>query len=275
MVGRIARAERRSGAGPRSDRRTRAGCARPPSRSRRPPSTRRASSRRAPRRRRRTRPRGAGSARRTPAPSTTTRRRPGSRPGTAAAASGEAGRSRDGVRQRQERLGRVADHVQPRRRHDPAAATTPASGSTIACDGRRYRCEIPVLTRCSGMSSTATVVASRAGPARGRDRQVRPQRTRHRRPATHRRVDVVHDRRRVRDDQVRDLRGVDRRAAADRHEPVDLRFQREVGRGLPATPASARPASRRTPRPRSPTRAPTRARARRAGSRDRTPAARA
>ena len=44
-----------------------------------------------------------------------------------------------------------------------------------------------------------------------------------------RRVDVVHDRRRVGDDQVGDLRGVDRRAAADGHEPVDPGLERDVG----------------------------------------------
>jgi hypothetical protein len=34
----------------------------------------------------------------------------------------------------------------------------------MACDGRRYRCEIPVFTRSEGMSSTATVVASEPVP---------------------------------------------------------------------------------------------------------------
>ena len=52
----------------------------------------------------------------------------------------------------------------------PQAATTEPGneaandGSTIACEGRRYRCEIPVLTRKDGTSSTATVVASEPVP---------------------------------------------------------------------------------------------------------------
>ena len=69
----------------------------------------------------------------------------------------------------------------------------------------------------------------RAGPAGGRDREVRAQRRRRLAPLAHRRVDVVHDRRRVRGDEVGDLRGVDARAAADRDEAVDPGVAREVG----------------------------------------------
>ena len=47
-----------------------------------------------------------------------------------------------------------------------------------------------------------------------------------------RRVDVVHDRRRVGRDQVGDLRGVEARAAADAHEAVEVAVDREVGRLL-------------------------------------------
>ena len=88
---------------------------------------------------------------------------------------------------------------------------------------------MPVFTCRSGMSSTATVVASLPVPRRRRDRQVRLQRPGRRAAVADRRVDVVHHRRRVADDQVGDLRGVDRRAAADRHEAVDAGVQREVG----------------------------------------------
>ena len=66
-------------------------------------------------------------------------------------------------------------------------------------------------------------------PRRGRDREVRLQRRGRLLALADRRVDVVHHRRRVRGDEVCDLRGVHARAAADRHEPVDLVLDREVG----------------------------------------------
>ena len=107
------------------------------------------------------------------------------------------------------------------------------------------------------MSSTATVVASLPVPevvgiARcgfsGAGRLA---------ALADRRVDVVHDRRRVGDDQVGDLGGVHRRAAADGDEPVDAGVERRVGGVLERVDRrlDARLGRRRrprSPRPRSP-----------------------
>ena len=71
----------------------------------------------------------------------------------------------------------------------------------------------------------------RAGARRRRDRQVRLERRGRLAALADRRVDVVHHRRRVRDDQVGDLGGVDRGAAADGDEPVHARVAGER-RGL-------------------------------------------
>ena len=46
------------------------------------------------------------------------------------------------------------------------------------------------------------------------------------------RIDVVHHRRRMRGDEIGDLRRVHARAAADGHEPVDLVLERVIRRGL-------------------------------------------
>ena len=108
------------------------------------------------------------------------------------------------------------------------------------------------MTFRSGMSSTATVVASLPVPDVVGIARCGLQRAGRLAALADRRVDVVHDRRRVGDDQVGDLRGVDRRAAADGDEAVDAGLEREVG-GVPgASRASARRGRGRRRRPRCP-----------------------
>ena len=137
-----------------------------------------------------------------------------------------------GVRQRQIGLGRVADDVQPGRGRDLRRHR----GRERRVDDRLRRPQVAV--RDAGLHAPVRDVQHRdrgrlaPGPRRGRDREVRQQRTGGLHAAADRRVDVVHHRRGVRDDQVRDLGGVDRRAAADGDEAVDARVQREVRGGL-------------------------------------------
>ena len=127
----------------------------------------------------------------------------------------------------------MADDVEPgRRRHlggqrarQLGVDDRPAPGA-----GSGARCR--VLTLQLGDVEHGDGRRLGAGARRRRDREVRLQRRRRLPAAADRRVDVVHDRRRVGRDQVRDLRGVDARAAADRDEAVDLRLEREVGRVL-------------------------------------------
>ena len=88
---------------------------------------------------------------------------------------------------------------------------------------------MPDLTCWSGMSSTATEVASEPVPdVVGHDDQ-RLERRGRLAPAADRRVDVVHDRRGVGGDEVGDLRRVHARAAADADEAVEVAVDRDVG----------------------------------------------
>ena len=117
----------------------------------------------------------------------------------------------------------------------PGGHETVRDGSTIASDGRRWRCEIPVFVPRRGKSTTATVVTSdpvpdvvgsattgRTGPG-------------HRACRADRGVDVVEQLAAVGREERAELRRVERGAAADPDEAV------EPSRA--ASPASATDAS--------------------------------
>ena len=133
---------------------------------------------------------------------------------------------------RQVGLGGVADHVDASRRDHLRGG----GAGQLGVDDRLRRAQVPV--RDPGLDAQRGDVEHghgrrlRARPGRRRDREVGLQR-RGRPPApADRWIDVVHHGRRVRDDEVRDLGGVDRRAAADRDEPVHAGVAREPGRLL-------------------------------------------
>ena len=103
----------------------------------------------------------------------------------------------------------------------PGGHETVRAGSTIASAGRRCWCETPVFVPSRGKSTIATVVTSEpvpevvgsatsgsTGPGTGR-------------PRADRRVDVVEQLSLVRREERAELRGVERRAAADADEAVE------------------------------------------------------
>ena len=159
--------------------------------------------RRAPRGRRRRRPRGAGSARRTRAPSPTTRRRPGWRPGRAG------GRRATRAARARRRAARGTTRPRGRSTSSPVEEVTSAgsvrtsSGSTIALRRAQVAVRDPGLDLHVGDVEHGDGRRLRAGARRGRDREVRPQRRRRLAALADRRVDVVHDRRRVGRDRGR------------------------------------------------------------------------
>ena len=177
------------------------------------------------------RPRGAGSARRTRAPSPTTRRRPGWRPGRAAGRrASRAARARRRAWRRttrpRGRRRRARTRRSPRRARRAGARgrRCPGAGAGSGARSRSWSCGREVEHGDGGRL--------RAGARRGRDRQQRLERPRRLLAPADRRVDVVHDRRRVGRDQVGDLGGVEARAAADPDEAVEVAVDREVGRLL-------------------------------------------
>ena len=91
---------------------------------------------------------------------------------------------------------------------------------------------MPLLVRWSGMSRIADRGRLRPRAGRRRDREQRLQRRGRLAALADRRVDVVHDRRRVGGDEVGDLGGVEARPAADAHEAVEVAVDGEVGRLL-------------------------------------------
>ena len=155
-------------------------------------------------------------------------------------------------RDREVRLGGVAHDVQARRRDDLGGQRP----RQLGIDDRLARAQVAVrdaaLDLQLGQVEHRDRRRLRPAARRRRDRQVRHERRRRLAPLADRRVDVGHHRRRVAEHEVRDLRGVDRRSAADRHEAVGLRLRRRRRRRARATRASAPPAPGRRRRPRCP-----------------------
>ena len=133
---------------------------------------------------------------------------------------------------RQVGLGGMADHVDPCRRGHLGRG----GAGQLGVDDRLRRTQVAV--RDPGLDAQRGDVEHghgrrlRARPGRRRDREMRPQRRGRPAAPADRRIDVVDHGRRVRDDQVRDLGGVDRRAAADGDEPVNAGVARERRRLL-------------------------------------------
>ena len=131
-----------------------------------------------------------------------------------------------------ERLDRVADDVEPARGGDLGAE--PAR--QLRVDDALVRAQVAVRDPALGLEVREVEDGDggrlRPGARRGRDRQQRLERARRLATLADRRVDVVHDRRRVGRHQVGDLGGVEARAPADADEAVEVPVDREVGRLL-------------------------------------------
>ena len=128
-----------------------------------------------------------------------------------------------------ERLGGVADHVEPARGHHLGGQR----GGQRRVDDRLVRPQVAV--RDAGLHVLLGDVEDRhgrrlgAGAAGGGDRQQRLERGRRLAPAADRRVHVLHELAAVGGDQVGDLGGVDARPAADPDEAVEAAVDREGG----------------------------------------------
>ena len=131
-----------------------------------------------------------------------------------------------------ERLDRVADDVEAARGGDLGAH----AAQQLGVDDALVRAQVAVRDAALGLLVGDVEDRHRGGLGSGarrrRDRQQRLQRPGRLAALADRRVDVVHDRRRVGGDEVGDLRGVEARAAADADEAVEVPVDGEVGRLL-------------------------------------------